>query len=129
MLSDGWGTVYRCAVYPVRAPVTVTRAVFAFSRLDGIWPEPVFLGAAGDWALRLALHPRREEAIALGAIHLLIHAPDPDDPLAPAEAVERLVAFHRPRLNAAPPPQPPAIRERALHAPQAAAELPLRRPR
>ncbi len=115
-LADGLGVAYSCWVFPARAPVRVADAAFAFSRLEGIWPQPVFIGWAGAWPLRLGLHPMREAALTLGAIHILVHRPDPDDPVPARAAAERLIAWHRPVLNAEPARVPPALAERGLAA-------------
>ncbi|MGF1445076.1 MAG: hypothetical protein ACFBRM_02625 [Pikeienuella sp.] len=107
-LADGFGVVYTFSVYPARVEMPVHRAVFAYSRLEGIWPAPVFIGSVGEQPLPICRHPMRAEALRLGAIHLLVHKPDPDDRVDAAEAARRLVAWHRPVLNLAPPQSSPA---------------------
>ncbi len=110
-LWDGQGVSYSFTVYPVRAIVTARDAVFAFSRLEGILPVPVLIDGAHALALRLRGHERLEQAIALGAVHLLVHVPDPDDPIGFREAARRLALFHRPALNRGQPRFLPAAPE------------------
>lgn len=102
-LRDGQGVAYTFTVYPVRALVSARDAVYAFSRLEGIAPVPVLIDAAHSLALRLRGHERLEQAIGLGAVHLLVHVPEPDDPVGHREAAARLAAFHRPALNRGQP--------------------------
>ncbi|WP_285672617.1 hypothetical protein [Paralimibaculum aggregatum] len=99
-LTDAEGVTYACEVYPIRSPLVITRAVYIFSRFEGIWPHPVYVEAAGDLPVMAAQHPQFEPALGLSAIHLLVHRPDNDDPIPVREAAERLADVYRPILNA-----------------------------
>ncbi len=105
-LLDGQGMRYFFTAYPVRAVPTGERAAYAFARLEGTEPVPLFVDSAEALAPRLADHERMEEAVALGAVYLLVHMPDPEDPLPHTEAARRLAAHHRPPLNRLRAPAP-----------------------
>jgi hypothetical protein len=72
---------------------------YAFVRLEGTELVPLYVGAAPALAERLRGHERLAEARALGAAYLLVHVPDPEDPVPHDEAARRLALHHRPPLN------------------------------
>lgn len=107
-LWDDRGTAYTFAAYPVRACPDLGEAVFALCRLEGILPVPCFVGTADA----VDTEAVREAAIGMGAVYLLVHRPEPGDPVDYREAASRLARAHRPPLNrrvpgrraASPPP-------------------------
>lgn len=111
-LTDGGGTQYAFRVYPARALPAASASVFAFSRLEGTQPVPVYIGhAPAPEGPESAARRQLAAAVALGAIHALVHEPDPEDPVAADEAARRLIAHYRPPLNRS---APPVLPERSL---------------
>ncbi|MGF1501195.1 MAG: hypothetical protein ACFBSD_05195 [Paracoccaceae bacterium] len=101
-LCDGYGMAYYSDVFSIRAEIAAAEAVFVFSRLEGIWPQPLFVGLIGAVPVQLDRHPMRARAMALGGVHLILHKPEPDDPVKAPDAAERMIAWYRPVLNGAP---------------------------
>ena len=98
-LWDGAGTHYTFTAYPVRARPAASDAVYALCRLEGILPVPLMVASADDLGEALADAGMLEDAIALGAVYLLVHRPEAGDPVGHREAAARLVRAHRPPLN------------------------------
>lgn len=128
-LVDADGVGYSCMAYPARAALLLAGEVYAFTRLEGIWPQPVLIGVAPAEGVSAAEIPQRAEALEFGAVHLLVHAPDPDDPVPAADAAARLIAHYRPVLNLSPalagaPPAAGSVLQQAAGEPEAPARLP-----
>lgn len=101
-LEDGRGVLYSLDAYPVRArPKVVGLVTYAFCRLEGAWPQPLFIGTTDRLAVRLKDHAALAPALGLGAVYLLVHRPDPEDAIDAEAAAKRLVEWHRPVLNGA----------------------------
>ncbi len=96
---DGIDTNYRFDVYRIFERPAGVNAVYAFATLAGTTYLPLYIGRADILSSRLADHDRREEAVARGATHLLVHVPGTLDRINYKEAERRLIQFFAPPLN------------------------------
>lgn len=97
--TDGIDTNYRFNIYRIFERPAGVNAVYAFAVLSGAIYRPLYIGRADILSSRLAEHDRREEAIARGATHLLVHIPGALDRIDYKEAERRLIQFFAPPLN------------------------------
>jgi hypothetical protein len=97
--TDGIDTNYRFDIYRIFERPAGVNAVYAFAALVGTVYQPLYIGRADILSSRLAEHDRREEAVARGATHLLVHIPGTLDRIDYKEAERRLIQFFAPPLN------------------------------
>lgn len=99
VLSDGLGVAYTFEVHALRSQPVAFDAVFAFVRLEGAQPVPLFICCAEDLSIRLGACPEREAARDLGASYLLVHVPEEGDDVSATAAAGRLRSWYCPALN------------------------------
>ena len=94
-IFDGINTNYPFIVYSINDRPSAANAVYIFCYIhDGKWIL-VYVGSAGDLSSRLSGHERMQDALDMGATHLLVYAPDPNY----QDVERRLIARYDPDLN------------------------------
>lgn len=96
---DGVDTDYRFSVYDIRDRPAGFAAIYVFARWTGAGYSPLYIGKADDLLARLCGHDRLDEALRLGASHLLVHIPGRFDRVTYTEAERRLIRRFAPPLN------------------------------
>ena len=76
-----------------------TNSVYLFCKVQGGQYVPLYIGKATELSKRLVGHERLDEAIRLGATHLLAHAPGLGARVHYLEAERRLIGHYAPILN------------------------------
>ena len=96
---DSTGTNYSFDVYSIHATPEATNAVYLFCKYQARQYTPVYIGKAENLHSRLVGHERMDEAVSLGATHLLVHTPGLGSRVRYGEAERRLIAHYNPVLN------------------------------
>lgn len=96
---DGVDTEYNFGIYSIHATPRATNSVYLFCKIQDGQYVPLYIGKAADLSKRLVGHERRDEAIRLGATHLLVHAPGLGARVHHLEAERRLIGHYAPILN------------------------------
>ena len=96
---DGVDTEYSFGIYSIHATPCAKNAVYLFCKVQGGQYVPLYIGKAADLSKRLVQHERLDEAIRLGATHLLVHAPGLGARVHYLEAERRLIGHYAPILN------------------------------
>ena len=97
--SDGVDTDYSFAIYPITSVPSARNAVYMFCQQQSSNYVPVYIGKADDLSSRLHAHERINEAMRLGATHLLVHVPGLTARVHYLEAERRLIYRYQPVLN------------------------------
>lgn len=96
---DGVDTDYSFSVYSIHSMPTAANAVYMFCKLQNNIYVPLYIGKADNLYSRLVGHERIDEAVRLGATHLLVHSPGFGARVSYLEAERRLIAQYNPILN------------------------------
>jgi hypothetical protein len=96
---DGLGYRFGFTNYDILACPAGLDAVYVFARREARIYVPLYVGRAEFLSRRLPGHERRDEAISLGASHLLVHIPGASVPIGYAEVERRLIRYYAPVLN------------------------------
>lgn len=97
--SDGIDTRYSFGIYSINALPSASNAVYMFCYVQSGSYVPVYIGKAESLYDRLFGHERKQEAIRIGATHLLVHSPGYGARVHYLEAERRLIAQYNPVLN------------------------------